>query len=401
MNKKHVWVILSMCGLAAASMGISVNSMGVFYEPVANAIGVSVGTFGSSTTVFMLSMAFTSLIAPKIYKKLDIKTILRIGVILTVASTFLMAFSSSMIHFMLLGVVRGIGVVFISMITIMSIVNNWIYKNKGVITSIIVSFSGIVGALISMAMGSIITSFGWSVGYQVAALAVLLFCLPAVLVPFTSRPEDGGDIPYGEAIYEEVVKMDKEHFSRKDSIFILFVTFAFLINFIVGFVQYFPSFATTLGMAMTTGTLMLSMAQVGNVVSKIIVGFIIDRIGVYKASLTLLLTILTASILLYTSNVAAPLLIGSLLFGATYAIGSVAIPLLTERYFGKTHYAVAYATISMVMNVGSAVSQSVYGVLHDIFNSYAYILVLVIVLVVVSITIIARIESRNNKKIMV
>ena len=75
MNKKHIWVILSMCGLAAASMGISVNSMGVFYEPVANAIGVSIGTFGSSTTVFMLSMAVTSLIAPKIYKKLDIKTI--------------------------------------------------------------------------------------------------------------------------------------------------------------------------------------------------------------------------------------------------------------------------------------------------------------------------------------
>ena len=39
-NIKHWIVLICCCGLAGASIGISINTSGVFYEPVAKSLGI-------------------------------------------------------------------------------------------------------------------------------------------------------------------------------------------------------------------------------------------------------------------------------------------------------------------------------------------------------------------------
>ncbi|MDY5996926.1 MAG: hypothetical protein SPJ09_00060 [Erysipelotrichaceae bacterium] len=50
MNKlsKHWLVMIYMCGLSAAAIGVSANCLGVFYVPVSNALGVMRGTLTGS-----------------------------------------------------------------------------------------------------------------------------------------------------------------------------------------------------------------------------------------------------------------------------------------------------------------------------------------------------------------
>ena len=45
MKAKHIMVLIAMCGLAAASIGVTVNTAGVFYAPVAEDL-VGVGACG-------------------------------------------------------------------------------------------------------------------------------------------------------------------------------------------------------------------------------------------------------------------------------------------------------------------------------------------------------------------
>ena len=147
-SKKNIIVIAMGC-LAAAAMGTSVNAMGVFYLPVSQSLGVSTGQFGVHTTLMMLTMAFTGLALPKLLKKYSIVQLVSTGMVLAASSTFLMGLSTNLYAFYALGIIKGIGIPFYSMIVIMPIVNNWITLNKGMYTSIIVSFSGLVGAFAS------------------------------------------------------------------------------------------------------------------------------------------------------------------------------------------------------------------------------------------------------------
>lgn len=53
--KKHWSVLICCCGLAAASIGISINSSGVFYTPVSKSLHMLRGTFSMHMTLFSLA----------------------------------------------------------------------------------------------------------------------------------------------------------------------------------------------------------------------------------------------------------------------------------------------------------------------------------------------------------
>lgn len=82
--KKPWSVLICCCGLAAASIGISINSSGVFYTPVSKSLHMLRGTFSMHMTLFSLATAIMSLFVPKLYQKFSFKKILTISVIVAV-----------------------------------------------------------------------------------------------------------------------------------------------------------------------------------------------------------------------------------------------------------------------------------------------------------------------------
>ena len=58
-----------MCCLAASSIGLCTNAIGVFYTPVAKSLKVLKGTFAMHATLSTLATALTSLKMSKVIKK--------------------------------------------------------------------------------------------------------------------------------------------------------------------------------------------------------------------------------------------------------------------------------------------------------------------------------------------
>ena len=92
---KHWLIVLLMCCLAASSIGLCTNAIGVFSVPVSNSLHVLKGTFALHATLSTLTTALTSLKMSKIIKKYNYKSVLLIGVLMTSISTWLMSYSSS------------------------------------------------------------------------------------------------------------------------------------------------------------------------------------------------------------------------------------------------------------------------------------------------------------------
>ena len=135
-----------MCCLAASSIGLCTNAIGVFYTPVAKSLKVLKGTFAMHATLSTLATALTSLKMSKVIKKYFYKEVLLIGVILSSGATWLMSYSTSVYLFYILGIY--------GMVPITVVITNWFDKKHGLATSLALSFSGLSGAIFSPLLSS-------------------------------------------------------------------------------------------------------------------------------------------------------------------------------------------------------------------------------------------------------
>lgn len=373
---KHLFVLLVCCGMAASSIGVCVNSAGVFYTTVSESLGIMRGTFTIHGTISLLATAVISLFVPVIMKRYSYKVVLILSVLVAGVSTILMAFSKSVLPFYLLGAIRGISSGLFAMVPITMIINKWFYKNHGLATSIVLSFSGIAGAVFSPIFSSCIQVFGWEKTYIIMGVAIIGFCIPAVIYPFSIDPKDSGLLAYGQTEKEDrttnsIVKKNSK-FKFFTISFICFFIFAILHTAISGITQHLPGFAETLNYTTAVGATMLSAGMVGNILSKLVIGFISDRVGSVKATIIMIVTNIISIIILLTAPSSTALLIGSFLFGSVYSVGAVGFALLTKHFFGVENYSTVYPIISFATSFGSAFALALVGYIYDFTGSYIY-----------------------------
>lgn len=70
---KHWMIVFLMCCLAASSIGLCTNAIGVFYTPVSKSLHVLKGTFAMHATLSTLITALTSLKMSKLIRKYNYK----------------------------------------------------------------------------------------------------------------------------------------------------------------------------------------------------------------------------------------------------------------------------------------------------------------------------------------
>lgn len=396
---KYWLVLISCCGLCASSVGIVLNTIGVFYTPVSQGLGVSQGTFTLHATFCILATAITVLFVPKIMKKIPLKLMVLIGVTLTSISTFMMGLSHHVVLFYILGIIRGVGAAMYGVIPVTIVINNWIYKNNGMATSIALSFTGVAGAVLSPVFSSLIESIGWEYTYFVVAILSFILALPFLLLPFKEKPEDENKLPYlsSESIISHLdLHEDDTKFNAMQPKFILFFVIAILLNAITGMGSHFPTYALSIGFSATLGSLMLSAAMVSNIGSKFIIGIISDGIGIVKAVYIMLIANIVAFImfLFFKSDIA--LLIASFLYGSIYSITAVGIAIMTRRFFGELNYSSAYANVQFGCNFGVAFAVTLIGYIYDFTSSYNLIFIIAIAIGILTIILLNIIQKMKT-----
>lgn len=383
MKKNKHWIVLAVCcGLAAASIGVSINSSGVFYTPVSKSLGIMRGTFSMHMTIFSLVTAIGALCVPKIMKKVSYKILLSVSVGLAVLSTAAMAYATTVPVFYILGAVRGLTTGMFSIVPLTMIINNWFEKKHGLATSIVFGFSGLAGSICSPILSSCIETWGWQSGYLMKAAILLGLCLPAVLYPFHIEPQEDGVMPYGFEEKQEVsFRSHTPSFHFMTVAFISFFIFGFLCSCITSVTQHLPGYGESIGYNVSIGAMLLSAGMVGNIISKLIIGVLSDAVGAIKATITMIIANVLGIVLLIIGSSSWLLILGAFLFGSCYSIGAVSLPLLTKYFFGVEHYATVFPTISFASNLGAAISLSMVGYIYDFFGSYVYALVIALVMI--------------------
>ena len=401
MTKMHIIVLVAGCLMAWGTMGM-LNAYGVFFTPMGEALhaGRAAVTLHYSLRTLVTGLA-APLVALLLEKRIDLKKTMPIGLVLYLVSSILISRSRSLILVDVLAVVAGFGLALVSYMLITIILGNWFHKNLGTFTGIAFAFSGIGSAIASPIVTRLMDSLGYQKVYVLYAVITALMIVPTLFIPFS--PDNIDLKPYGEGQAADLKKEKQEGYLDLPYKAISFaaIILSALTILIVGDTSlnsHLPSLAVDNGFTADTGALLLSASMIGNLTFKLILGVIIDKWGVIKGFIiVLLISILGFGLILISKGSTAPLLAGGYLYGTIFSLGSLGLTLLTRYLYGNEQYNKVYAKIAMMTSIGSAAFVTIIGALYDMTGSYQVPMVLGLLMEVVSLLLIFLLAAKVRR----
>ena len=396
-RKKRLQILFSLAGLAACSLGLIMNVSGIFFNPIAEELNVGIGAVSITSTLTTLSTGFTAVYALKSIQKVSLRKVLILSVAVTILSTFLMAFCKNIWLLYFLSLIRGISSCFFNTPVITSIIGKWFISSRGTFSGIIMAFSGLSGALMSPFLNNIIQHYDYRVALVTCSVMMLIVSLPGILFLHYS-PEEEGYLPYQKETNEgsKTEGEDFIGFKSNSSVFVTVLLVSFVCQAICSFCQHLSGYGESIGHDSSIGSLMISMAMIGNIMGKFMIGMLSDLIGALRSGFVLILIFMSGSLFLLVGNNLFWLLAGSLLLGTSYA-SAVMLSNVAFAVYGSKQYNDAYALITIVINIAGAFSVALIGYAYDFCGSYRFVLAVIICISVIALLAIVWIKRKVDR----
>ncbi|MCR5795015.1 MAG: MFS transporter [Solobacterium sp.] len=365
-------VVFAGCGLIGTCLGLGANVAGLFFTPIADEFGAGRGLVASTLTVYNLVHAFAGMTAPRFLTKYGLRKTALAGTVIQVTCTALLSMCTNVTSMMILNGLRGLASGLIGIVTVSIMINYWFNQKNALMISIAMGFSGIVSAVLSPFLSELIISDGWRTGYMVIAGLNLLFNLPAILLPIALMPSQKGMEPYGGTAQENNTGTGS-HDEIKQKIpaamFAVLLAFTVCAAACTALPQHFAGIAESFQL-MSAGAVMVSACMISNTAGKIILGALIDRIGIKLSVTAYTLVIAAGAVLLALSRASSLLIAGAAMFGLCYALGTVGIASLTREMFDTGLYSRVYPKLTLRTTLSSAVFTTLIGMTYDISGTY-------------------------------
>lgn len=401
MSKKekvnYFMIIISLCGLAGAAVGLGTNSAGLFFTSASESLHVSRSAISFTATIVTIISAISALFLPKLLKPKTFKLIIYVGTILMIGGTCALAYCDKIWMLYVFSFVRGLGMGFLQFVMVSLVIDKWFKAKYSLVTSVVLMFSGIPGALLSSSITKVITNNGWQKGYLFMALLMLLFCLPSLLLPITLTPQEKGMTRYGEIEpQEETKEAMASNFSYVTPIFALMVVFVILSQALPAIVSHLPSYAQSIEFDAQTAAMTLSCSMVMNILSKVMIGSLTEKIGIHKTETIMLGINILAYALLLNASSTGILYTGSFLIGTIYGLTSTGTIVISKELFKEDH-SKAYPVLNMCGFFTGAFSTTFLGYLYDLTSSYRLMFVIGIVFQLINIFVLMVIFKKAKK----
>ncbi|MBR5873262.1 MAG: MFS transporter [Oscillospiraceae bacterium] len=381
----HAWFIFVVClGIMGGLVGVLLNCTGIIFAEIIKEFGFRSGDLSIYYTIRSLTRAAAlGVVSGWFFRKGQSKKVL-IGITaLTCLAYMSMGLYTQLWQWYISAFVVGVGTSYTGM-ALSVLLANWFHSKKGFVMGLAMSASGLLGAVVSPLCSKLIEMIGWRGACVVMGLITfVLVCVPGALF-LVLTPEEMGLKPYGYS--ESVEKSAKKETSRISYsvpayIFPLCVALICLACLIGAVLNQLPLYSAELGYAVSTGAMLTSFAMIGNVVGKLLTGWLADKAGPYTAlTVTFAMVISALAMFIFCTGSRYLLYAAALLFGTIFAVDANIPPLLFMDVYGAdyTKHLKNFQTFSFAIG---AFSSSLLPYIYDFTHSYNVIFVLGITLV--------------------
>ena len=383
MKKDKVLLLLVLCSLSCSFVGSISNIIGVYYNPVSEALSIKRGTLALYSTIIQIVSSFFTIILKKIANNKNFKSILVISGIACGISYMLMGICTNIYQIYGLSVIVGIFASSVTLSNISILINSNFDDNIGFYSGLIFAFCGIAGTLLSKLISFIIGDYGYKIGYIVNGIVYILCFIPALFVRMN----------YTQSTSNEV-KKDTD----MKMVYWLCLLSVFL-NTPTAFPQHFVGSSIEKGFDADFGSSVLSMAMIGNIVFKLIIGKMTDKLG-SKTTIFVMKAVSIVTIIAYMfSNNSFIILVSGFCMGVNYGIASVLGSCFSKEIL-KDSFADYYPLIGLCGMIVFGAFLTVYGYVFDFTKSYYPDLVFMIIIDVACCILTNYLDKKNKSEIV-
>ncbi len=379
-NIHYGWLVLvSCCMMQGVGIGIISNCAGIYYTPICEELGFSMGQLTFYKTLSGIFAIFSLSLAHRVFEKTDVRVYAFFLILAAGGGNIAMAFGTKLWHWYVLGIIQGCTLTSFSHFLPVALINNWFSEKVGAAMGISCAASGGMGMVMSHLLSRILLLYGWRVSVMINGILCVALTAPFVLLVIRKCPADKGLLPYGGE-RETVRKVSagsgpESGASLLGTSFLMVVVFSVCAKATVGFAQYLSGYGDSVNLFTGNGSTLLTLYLFGNMCFKFFFGYTNDRIGVFGSTLLELGTLLAGCVLLL-SHGGTFMLMGAILFGACAMLSNVQSPLLVRTLWEKENFSRAYARMVMIADASYYLSITLFGVVYDFTGKYEPVLML-------------------------
>lgn len=370
--------MIACCFLQAGQLGIIQNLSGVFLQPVSDSIGCGRGDLSLYMTIQAWATAFTMPLVGRWLPTKNINVLMTVAAILDGGGFMLMSQFTEPWMWWVDAVVIGVGSAFLFFAPLPMLIQNWFKKKTGLAMGISTAFSGVGAAIFTPILSNLIVTFGWQTSYIIAGAASLILTVPFTAFVLKFKPADVGMTPYG-AEEGETVEQAKAGMSVGISVKRAWATGLVVVVFLMGgamslttsFTQHMTGFGAWLGFSATALGLLGSANMIGNLCGKLILGPLNDKIGTKKTLLIGYAVVFVGLLMvIFNGGNTAVLFVGALLYGVSFSVQTVMLPLVCTTMFGPKDYPKLFSYATMGNALIGSMGISINGAIFDAAASY-------------------------------
>lgn len=379
------WVVIG-CLVCQMGLGLTYVKSGLSADLI-EALGLTRAQFSGANTPQLAVQSLASPLAGFLTVRYGAKPVLTASAILfaLVFVGFSQVESVAGFYFAIAGV--GLGAAGMGDVSVGHVVAQWFRRHRGLALGIAYAGSNLGGSAMVWLTGAVTAR----ADFRTALLAVAIFSL-FVLLPaafFLVRDREGervevaGDGAHAEeapssASAADETSLDLRAALRTRTFWILTTTlFAFFFYF-NGILDHFVLILTDAGVSHEEAATRLSQTIGLGIVSKIVGGYLADRVSQEHAILyDYGLLGLSSVVLLFLPN-AVVLPVFVLSYGFSQAARDVVWPLAVERCFGARHLGSIYGAMTLALLPGAALGPLAAAALRDALGDYRMAFVLFI-----------------------
>ena len=252
------------------------------------------------------------------------------------------------------------------------IINNWFKRMKGTAMSIALAGSGLGGSIITPILTNLIAEKGWRTGFVYFGIAMIVIEVPIVLMFMPHSPELKNANPFGGSVSHTTLpeKNIPLTWLKKQPFFYVYLVGMFAISF-VGYgslshlsVHITDNFDANFSNAIISFFLLILTP------SKIILGWIYDKIGAKAGTIIVMISHAVSFVLLQFAGNETLMWIMAILYSIGISNGTVAPSVVTAILFGSDNYGAVFGNVYSFCMLGMVLGSPFLALVYDMTGSY-------------------------------
>ena len=348
-------------------------AMGFLVIPGSEHFGVTTAQFLIYFTLFLLTSAALFGFTGRLILRIGVRPVLITGGIISALAWVGMAYAPNIYVFYIFAFIMGVGASGNNLLPANTLITGWhVHKRRGTVLGLAATGAAFGGMIIGFVFPSIMAAGGF-VGGALAIGAMIFICSTLTGIFLAKNPPRPGEENADEEAVHATSKADRKKAIKGFGFVALILSIAtFLFSLEGAFSSVQAAVYTSFNIDLATAGLMVSFYSICGIISKPLLGFMHDKLGMKPLFIALTVLYILGLPALALSlqmgwNMTFPILAISAL---SLSIPTVIIPLIAVGAAGHQRFPAIYGFMLTGSFIGTGIGAPTWGIIFDMTGDF-------------------------------